>query len=91
MQVLATALTSDPVLRAALPVRRSPENFVADGQVTTPAGKRVALSPAEARVLGECDGTLSAGELADRAGVDLAVVETLLERELLLADPEITY
>jgi hypothetical protein len=91
VQALALALTSDSVLRTALPVRRSPENFVADGQVTSPAGKRVELSPAHARVMAACDGALSADGLAGRAGVDRAVVESLIERELLLADPEITY
>jgi hypothetical protein len=91
IQALATALTGDPTLRAALPVRRSPENFVADGQVTTPAGKHVELSPAEARVLAACDGTLSVAALAHTADVPASVVESLVERALLLADPEITY
>ena len=91
IQELASALLAVPELRVGLPLRRSPENLVTDVGVYTPAGLCVELSPAEVRVLEACDGSATIDQLARRANVDPSIVESLVDRALLLARPEITY
>jgi hypothetical protein len=81
---LVERIGTTPGLRRWLAPRRMPYLTVEGTHVVLPTGTRVALSPVEARVLRECDGTTRAVDLDDRCDGEVLSVLADLERRRLI-------